>query len=330
MRSNLNKTTMKALVYDGRASLREVPVPVPGPGEALVRVSVAGICKTDIEISKGYMDFRGVLGHEFCGVVEYSPDEALTGKRVVGEINAGCNECPYCRKGLSRHCPHRTVLGIQGRDGAMAEYVTLPVANLLVVPDHVPDEHAVFVEPIAAAVEILEQVHIKPADKVLIIGDGKLGLLISMVMRLSGCDPVLVGRHPEKLAVFSRLGGSALLEAALAEKPEPFDVVVEASGSPLGWELAVGRVKPRGILVLKSTYHGNLNFNAALLVIREITVVGSRCGPFAPALKLLETGLLDPTPLVSGVYGLSDAEEAFRKCGGKGALKVLLRIGEAS
>jgi alcohol dehydrogenase len=317
---------MKALVFDGTASVRDIPVPNPLPGEALVRVRLAGICKTDIEITRGYMEFRGVLGHEFVGTVAACPDKELVGTRVVGEINAGCGDCSYCAAGLERHCPHRTVLGILGRDGAMAEYLTLPVTNLVPIPSGVSDQNAVFTEPLAAALEILEQVKIVPASRVAIIGDGKLGLLISMVLRLTGCDPLLVGKHPEKLSLFERLDGSVAMLDSFVNMDERFDVVVEASGNPSGWDLAVERLKPRGTLVLKSTYHGALKFNPAALVIKEITVVGSRCGRFAPALKLMELGLVDPSPLISAVFSLSDAEAALKRSQDHDVFKVLLEV----
>lgn len=316
--------TMKALVFDGTAWVKEIPVPNPVPGEALVRVHLAGICKTDIEITRGYMEFRGVLGHEFVGTVAACANEALVGIRVAGEINAGCGECSYCAAGMERHCPHRTVLGILGRNGAMAEYVTLPTENLLPVPASVSDSKAVFTEPLAAALEIMEQVNIAPSSRVAVMGDGKLGLLIGMVLRLTGCDPLLIGKHPEKMALFEHLGGSVTTLDSFVNTDERFDVVVEASGSPSGWDLAVKRVRPRGTLVLKSTYHGSLNFNPAALVIGEITVVGSRCGRFAPALKLMELGLVDPTPLISDVFPLADAEAALRRSQEHDVFKVLL------
>jgi alcohol dehydrogenase len=317
---------MRALVFDGKPSIKSVAIPEPAPGEALVKVHLAGICKTDVEITRGYMDFRGILGHEFVGTVVASPDEGLVRSRVVGEINTGCGACSYCREGLERHCPNRTVLGIAGRDGAMAEYLTLPVRNLVPVPAGLSDEKAVFTEPLAAALEILEQVKIVPAYSVAVLGDGKLGLLVSMVLRLTGCDPVLVGKHPEKMALFSSLGGSVMLLDSFMNLDERFDVVVEASGNPSGWDLAVKRVKPRGTLVLKSTYHGALDFNPAPLVINEITVVGSRCGRFAPALKLMDLGLVDPTPLISAVFPLAEAEVAFKRSQDKDVFKVLLEI----
>ncbi len=317
---------MKALVFDGTISLREVPKPEPAAGEALINVLIAGICKTDLELTLGYMDFRGIPGHEFVGVVEHSPVSELVGSRVVGEINAGCGKCSYCLRGLERHCPERTVLGILNRKGTMAEYLTLPVSNLLRVPDSLPNEKAVFTEPLAAAMEILEQVMIRPADRVLVIGDGKLGLLVSMALRLTGCDLLLTGKHRHKLELFARTGGAVCMLSDLVRSGERFDIVVEASGSPSGWDLAVNSVRPRGAIVLKSTYHGNLDFNPAPLVIDEITVVGSRCGLFGPALRVMDLGLVDPTPLVEATYPLDEAEKAFAKAGERGALKVLLTV----
>jgi len=317
---------MKALVFDGAAAVIDVPRPEPGEGEALVKVRVAGICKTDVEITRGYMNFQGVLGHEFVGTVEQSPEPELVGARVVGEINVGCGECAFCRKGIERHCPGRTVMGILSRDGAMAEYVALPVSNLVPVPETLDDEKAVFTEPLAAALEILEQIKIEPSHRVLVIGDGKLGLLVSMVLRLTGCDLTLVGKHSGKMAIFVAMGGSAELLDTFSVSKDRFDVVVEASGHPSGWDLAISRVKPRGTVILKSTYHGELNFNPAPLVIDEITVTGSRCGRFGPALRVMERGLIDPTPLISGIFPLEQAEEAFRKSQDKDALKILLKI----
>jgi threonine dehydrogenase-like Zn-dependent dehydrogenase len=287
---------------------------------------MAGICKTDIEISRGYMDFKGVPGHEFVGVVESSPEAHQIGTRVVGEINAGCGECLQCSQGMERHCPNRTVLGIAGRNGAFAEYLTLPAHNLVSVPETLPDEKAVFVEPFAAALEILEQMAVRPIDNVLVIGDGKLGLLISMVLRLTGCNLKLIGKHPDKLALFSALGGSVELPESFSVEDHSFDIVVEASGHPSGWEFALRNVRPRGTIVLKSTYHGTINFNSAPLVINEITVMGSRCGRFEPALRLIEQGLIDPTPLISDIYSINDLEEAFRRSLEKNSLKILVKM----
>ncbi|MGB9617259.1 MAG: zinc-binding dehydrogenase, partial [Desulfomonilaceae bacterium] len=232
---------------------------------------------------------------------------------------------PACKKGLARHCPNRTVLGIQGRDGVFAEFTTLPLENLFIVPDAVSDEAAVFVEPIAAALEVLEQIHIEPADTIAVIGDGKLGLLISMALRLSGVDVLLVGKHREKMAIFERLGGKATTLDEFRSSSMAFSKIVEASGNPSGWELAVNRIAPRGVIVLKSTYQGAAPTNLSALVINEITVVGSRCGQFAPALRLLETGLIDPSPLISEIYDSRDALEAFQKALSPGVLKILIR-----
>ncbi|MFC1834596.1 alcohol dehydrogenase catalytic domain-containing protein [Thermodesulfobacteriota bacterium] len=317
---------MKALVFDGKLALKEIPKPEPGPDEALVKVIMAGICKTDVEIVRGYMAFHGVLGHEFVGVVEQSPVPEMNGRRVVGEINAGCGECSFCAGGLERHCPHRTVLGILGRDGALSEYLVLPVANLLPVPARLSHEQAVFTEPLAAAVEILEQVKILPANRGLIVGDGKLGQLIGMVLRLTGSHITMVGKHPEKLERFSELGGSVVLLDELSARDDRFDVVVEASGNPSGWKLALEKTKPRGTLVLKSTYHGGLDFNPAPLVIDEITVVGSRCGLFGPALRIMERGLADPSQLISRILPMERGEEAFQLARERGNLKIVVRM----
>jgi alcohol dehydrogenase len=318
--------TMKALVFDGSLSLKRVPKPVPSIAEALVRVHMAGICGTDVEISRGYMDFRGVLGHEFVGTVESCDDPKILGTRVVGEINAGCGKCDFCARGLDRHCVNRTVLGILGRPGVLAEYSVLPVSNLIPVPLTLSDEKAVFTEPVAAALEILEQVKISPSDRVLVIGDGRLGLLVCMALRLTGCDLTLLGKHAGKMDLASRMGGKIALlqsdDAALGR----FDVVVEASGHPSGWDLAVRHVRQRGTIVLKSTYHGSLDFNPAPLVIDEITVVGSRCGRFAPALRLMDQGLIDPTPLISQTVSLDHAVEAFAQTLQPGVLKVLVKM----
>jgi len=318
---------MKALVFDGELKIEDRPKPVPRYNEALIRVLMAGLCKTDAEIVQGYMNFSGVLGHEFVGVVEDAPQTSLVGKRIVGEINCSCGHCTSCKRGLARHCRDRTVLGIQGRDGAFAEFVTLPVENLLVVPNNVADEAAVFVEPLAAALEVVEQIHVEPADAIAVLGDGKLGLIVSMVLRLTGADVVLVGKHLEKIALFERIGGRGATLEQFRGSSETFSKIVEASGNPSGWGLAVDRIAPRGTIVLKSTYHGAVSTELSTLVVREISVVGSRCGPFAPALRLLERGLIDPSPLVSEICDLGDSLEAFQKSVTPGVLKVLIRVG---
>ncbi len=314
---------MRALFFEQRLQLvADYPAPEPAPGEALVRVRLAGVCNTDIELTRGYRQFRGVPGHEFVGVVERAPyGPAWEGRRVVGEINAACGDCPTCRAGRPTHCPHRTTLGIGGRDGAFAEYLTLPLVNLHPVPDSIPDEAAVFVEPLAAACEILEQVHVRPTDRVTVLGDGKLGLLCAQVLALTGCDLMLVGRHREKLAIAARRGIATTLEG---ETEPGADIVVEATGSPAGYAAARRLVRPRGTLVLKSTYHGTLEADLTGIVVDEITLVGSRCGPFPPAIRLLEKGLVDVLSLIQARYPLSEAGAAFEHAARRGSLKVLV------
>lgn len=316
---------MRALLFDG--SLRfdpNYPRPEPPTGEALVRVRLAGVCATDRELARGYMGFRGVLGHEFVGEVVQAADPSWLGRRVVGDINAACYRCPTCLAGRHTHCPQRTTLGIMGRDGAFADYLCLPLPNLHVVPAHVSDEQAVFVEPLAAACQILERVAIRPTDRVIVVGDGKLGLLVAAVLRLTGADLLLIGRHRHKLAIAQSWGVATALNAeAIADRQA--DVVVECSGHPASFALARRLLRPAGTLVMKSTYHGQLEVDISALVVDEITVVGSRCGPFAPALRLLAAGLVDPTPLITACYGLAEGEAAFARAAEAGTLKVLLK-----
>jgi threonine dehydrogenase-like Zn-dependent dehydrogenase len=317
--------------FDGeRLALCDVPCPEPAPGEALVRVRLAGVCHTDLELTRGYMGFQGTLGHEFVGEVAAlapspdAPSPVSVGQRVVGEINAACGACAACRAGLERHCPTRTVLGILGRDGAFAEYLMLPLANLHPVPDGVPDEAAVFVEPLAAALEILEQVPIRPTHRVLLLGDGKLGQLVARVLASAGCDLVVVGHHAEKRALLAAAGIPTLAEAPA----ERFDVVVDCTGRAAGFAEAMRLVRPRGTLVLKSTVAvrpGEPSLNLAPLVVDEITVVGSRCGPFAPALHALAEGRVNVAPLVSAAYPLADGVAAFAHASRPDTLKVLVR-----
>ncbi len=319
---------MKALLFDG--SLRFEPdayAPKPGENEALIRVLMAGICGTDLEILKGYKGFRGIPGHEFVGTVEVvnGPYSGLVGKRVVGEISCGCGRCDYCMKGMEKHCPARSTLGISDRDGVFAEYVTLPVRNLWEVPAHAADIDMVFAEPVAAAFEVLEQVHVLPCDKVLVLGDGKLGLLIAIVLHHCGADVIVSGRHAEKLAVAARQKVRTMRADELPGG-RAFDVVVEATGAPEGLEIALGQVVPRGTIVLKSTLADPGEVNLSRAVVDEVTLVGSRCGPFAPAVAALASGRIDVRPLVSAVYPLEDALSAFEKAGQKGVLKVLLDL----
>jgi threonine dehydrogenase-like Zn-dependent dehydrogenase len=315
---------MTALIFDGNLCLTERNVPKPKENEALVRVRLAGICNTDIEIVRGYMNFKGILGHEFVGEVVECIQKEWVGKRVVGEINLGCGYCPWCLKGLSRHCPNRTTLGIMGKDGVFAEYVTLPIENLHEVPDSISDHRAVLTEPLAAAMEILEQVHIESNWRILIVGDGKLAILISRVLLRMGLDITVVGINQKKLQLFQKSGVKTFL---LPEDPgKGYNMVVEASGSAEGWERAISSVRPRGMVVLKSTYHGNLNWNTAPLVINEITVVGSRCGLFAPALKLLGDSNFNTDDLIEAIFPLSGALSAFQRSQEPTAMKVLLGI----
>jgi len=315
---------MRALVYDGRLRLADdYPQPALVAGEALIRVKVAGICNTDLEITRGYMGFHGVLGHEFVGVVERCSDPAWIGRRVVGEINCYCGVCPTCLAGNLTHCPQRTTLGIGGRDGALADYCVLPVRNLHPVPASVSDEEAVFTEPLAAALELLEQVHIQPTQRVIVLGDGKLGLLVAQVMRLSGCDLLVVGRHRDKLAILEHQG--IAIRLASTETDLTADVVVDCTGQPEGFAAARAMLRPRGTLVLKSTFHSQNEVNLTSIVVDEVTLVGSRCGPFAPALRLLAMRLVDVQPLIAATYSLEQSLAAFERAQGKGALKVLVQ-----
>lgn len=316
---------MKALwLEDKTLSVRDVPVPdAAACGEALIRVRLSGICSTDLELTRGYYPYTGVLGHEFVGEVVESPDADWLGARVVGEINAACTTCPTCRAGRPTHCESRTVLGIVNRDGAHAEYLRLPLANLHRVPDSVSDDAAVFTEPLAAAAEILQQVHVAPADRVLLIGAGRLGQLVAQVLVLTGAELHVVARHALQRALLHARGIATLAEKTVTARS--YDVVVEATGSPSGLDLARQALRPRGTLVLKSTYAGEVTLDLSQFVVDEITVVGSRCGPFAPALRLLERGDVDPTPLVAERYPLEHAVEAMDRAAERGVMKVLLQ-----
>jgi len=293
--------------------------------EALVRVLLSGICNTDLEIARGYAGFNGTIGHEFVGVVEESVDDKLVGQRVVGEINAGCGRCDLCRAGDPRHCATRTVLGIVGRDGAHAEFLQLPDVNLIPVPANITDERAVFTEPLAAACGILERAEIANTDRVAVIGDGKLGLLCAQVVALTGASTVLVGKHPEKLQIAERRGIETSTPKDAGNRPREFDVVVEASGAAGGFKLALDLLRPKGKLVLKSTFHGSTTINAARIVVDEISIVGSRCGRFQPALDLLEKNAIDVDSLISEQHPLQSGLHAMTRAETPGILKVLLR-----
>jgi 2-desacetyl-2-hydroxyethyl bacteriochlorophyllide A dehydrogenase len=314
---------VKALwLEDQQLSVRDVPVPSI-PGEALVRVRLSGICGTDLELVRGYYPFTGIIGHEFVGDVVDSPDASWIGARVVGEINAACGMCEQCFNGRPTHCETRTVLGITNRNGAHTEYLTLPMENLHRVPDEVSDEAAVFTEPIAAAAQILTQVTIVPGDRVLLIGAGRLGQLIAQVLASTGASLAVVARHEQQKDLL-HARGIRTIDAADVE-PRTWDVVVEATGSPSGFDLAATALRPRGTLVLKSTYRGDITIALAPFVVDEITIIGSRCGPFPAALGYLEMGAVDPLPLIAARYPLADAVEAMRFAAQPGVMKVLLQ-----
>lgn len=321
-----NYFLMKALRYEnGRLALAEVPVP-PVEDEAIVRITLSGICNTDVEIARGYAGFEGTIGHEFVGVVEAAPGAAhLLGRRVVGEINAGCGVCDLCIGGDPRHCSRRTVLGIVGRDGAHAEFLSLPVVNLLPVPDEIPNHLAVFAEPLAAAWGITERALVTKGMRVAVIGDGKLGLLCAQALALTGAEVTLVGKHEEKLRIAARRGIETETVERMHGRERAFDVAVEASGAESGFAIALELLKPRGVLVLKSTFNQPTSINAARVVVNEISVIGSRCGRFAPALDLLKNNAIDVESLISEEYALADGVHAMKRATERGILKVLLR-----
>ncbi len=305
------------------AHRNDVPVPDPPPGHALIRVRLAGICNTDLELLNGYYPFRGVPGHEFVGEVVAAPgNEAWLGRRVVGEINLRCGACPMCVRGFESHCEKRSVLGILARDGAFANFLTLPVANLHTIADALSDDTVVFAEPLAAALQVQEQVPFTGGEHVAVIGDGKLGLLVAQTLALRGCELLLVGRHPAKLELAARRGICTGAPDELQERR--YDVVVECTGNAAGLAAALRAVRPRGTVVLKSTYRGTASVPFAPVVVDEITLVGSRCGPFGPALALLEGGAVDVAPLVHARYPLRDGVAAFAHAAQPGVLKVLL------
>jgi threonine dehydrogenase-like Zn-dependent dehydrogenase len=309
----------------------DIPIPEPSENEALVRVLSAGICNTDLELKRGYYPYKGILGHEFVGVVEKGPKHLLN-KRVVGEINAACGYCRFCLKGHPTHCENRTVLGIVNRNGAFADYLCLPINNLHFVPDTVSTDVATFTEPVAAALEIQEQITIHSSDRILVVGDGKLGQLVAQTLALTGCDLLVTGRHQEKLANLEARGIKVsfadgvcdTLSGSLRERS--FDIAVECTGNDSGFDIAHRALRPRGTLVLKSTYTGKLSFDASALVVDEITLIGSRCGPFAPALELLAQGKINVEPLIQARFPLDDGLSAFEHAQTRGVMKVLLEM----
>jgi threonine dehydrogenase-like Zn-dependent dehydrogenase len=301
---------------------QDLPMPTPAPGEALVRVLRAGLCNTDLELLRGYYPYHGIPGHEFVGIVVQGPEEWLN-QRVVGEINAACGQCEFCQRGIPTHCLHRTVLGIVQRHGAFAEYLCLPVANLHRVPDRVSTLAATFTEPLAAALEIQQQVNITPNHRVVVVGDGKLGQLVAQTLALTGCDLTVIGRHPDKLALLQQRGISTTTQGIA---PRSCDLAVECTGNPAGFATARSALRSRGTLVLKSTYAGQLSLDMSAIVVDELTLIGSRCGPFAPALDLLAQGQVDVEPLVQASYPLAEGLQAFARAQQRGTLKILLEM----
>ena len=315
---------MQAVIFDGTIQVAEVPKPRPAAGEALVRVLTAGICNTDLEIVKGYMGFGGILGHEFVGIVEQAATANLIGKRVVGEINCVCHACAYCQLEMPHHCLDRTVLGIVNRSGAFAEYLTLPEENLHLVPNAIPDEVAVFAEPLAAAFRIPQQIPISNEHRIVILGDGKLGQLCAQVLWLSTKHLVCVGKHRWKLQLLKNLGIPTIAADEFLEGGA--DIVVEATGSSEGLSKALRLVRPEGTIVLKTTVAHTTDVDLSIPVINEIKMVGSRCGPFRPALEALAAGSISVRPLVTETFELSEAVAAFRRAQSSEAMKVLLKV----
>jgi threonine dehydrogenase-like Zn-dependent dehydrogenase len=314
---------MRALRFD-KGNLEEITAdrPRPGRGEALVKVKYAGICSTDLEILKGYMDFTGIPGHEFVGTVERPI--SLEGRRVTGEINISCGRCPLCRRGLGKHCPDRQVLGIAGRDGAFAEYLTLPMTNLHAIPDSVSDEEVAFTELLAAACEIPERVYISRSTRTAVLGDGRLAAMVAQVLKLRTADLMVIGTDPVKLRALAALEIDMSTTAAIPSMSGSFDVVVECTGSGSGLPAAIGLVRPRGTIVLKSTFHSPVRWNPSKIAVDEITITGSRCGPFEEAIRLLEKRQVDVGPFLTAVYPFDRWRTAFRRARRRGSFKVLI------
>jgi 2-desacetyl-2-hydroxyethyl bacteriochlorophyllide A dehydrogenase len=322
----MNKQVMRALwLEQQRLTFREnVPIPVPDKSQVLIRVLFSGICSTDLELLRGYYPFTGIPGHEFVGeVVSSADDESWIGARVVGEINISCGQCATCKSGLERHCEYRKTLGIHDWDGTFAEYLILPMTNLHKIPEGVSNEKAIFTEPIAAAHEILEQTTIDESERVLIIGAGRLGLLTAMVIHQTGCELDVVVRHKKQQAILENCNIQAINEVDIGSKK--YDVVVEATGSVEGFTQACKSIRPRGRIILKSTYKGNSEVNFSQIVVDEVCLIGSRCGSFDPALRLLAEGKVDPLPLIEAVYPLEQGIRAFDLAARSGVLKVLIK-----
>jgi alcohol dehydrogenase len=313
---------MRATIYDGTLKfVDDYPDPMPDQDNTLIRVKYAGICDTDLQIADGYMDFRGVLGHEFVGTVVGPLGNELLGQRVVGEINCPCGECELCRRGLGKHCRSRTVMGVAGRDGCFADYVDLPYGNLHAVPDIVSDKAALFTEPLAAALNIVQEARIRPEDRVVVVGDGKLGILSAQVLALTGADVTIVGRHPEREKLIDTVG-SPIPIVTENDAGNDYDVAVDASGSIDGLPTAVSLVCPGGTVVMKTTVTGKHALDLAPLVVDEITLIGNRCGPFEPALRLLESGFINPGPLIEKIIKPEEAVSIIER--GAPGLKYII------
>lgn len=321
-------TTMRAVVLDDNGKVRLArnhPVPQLAPDECVIRVQTAGVCSTDLELVKGYMGFRGVIGHEFVGCVEQSADPQWVGARVVAEINCVCGQCDMCASGLRNHCRNRTVIGIAGRDGAFADRIAVPLRNCHRVPDSISDDEAVFIEPLAAALQVIAQVPVEPKTKVSVLGDGRLGLLVAQVLQARGCSPRLIGRHPRKLVFADKRS----IPTVLADQVNPAradDLVVECTGKPAGLEMALRLVRPRGVIVLKSTYAAGEPVNLAPLVVDEVQLIGSRCGPFAEAIGVLARKEVDVLGLVSRRFKLDKAIDALAAAAKPENIKVLMTM----
>ena len=323
---------MLGIIFNKKLILRaDIPVPIPQKEEALIKILLSGICNTDLEIIKGYMGFKGILGHEFVGVVEKCREKGWIGKRVTGEINIVCGKCIYCKTGLKTHCPQRKVLGILNKDGVFADYLTLPVKNLHVIPANIFDEEAVFVEPLAACYEVLEQVKINKSDVTIVLGDGKLGLLMAQVIRNTGCNLHLIGKHQEKLSVAKRLGIKTIsIKETLKLEKFKFnkaDILIDCTGSPGGLDLAMKLAKPKGKIILKSTFASKSYLNLSPVVINEFSIIGSRCGPFKKAIDALENREIKISPLIYKIFPLNEGLKALKASGEKKALKVLIKTG---
>ena len=316
---------MRALVFKKELRYQtDYPSPEPEEGEALIKITLAGICNTDLEITRGYMGFEGVPGHEFVGIVEKCDNNSLTGKRVAGEINLGCGTCGYCRDEMQNHCPDRSVLGILNKDGVFAEYVTLPVRNLHEIPDSISDEEAVFVEPLAAAYEIVDQVTMSSSDNICVLGDGKLGLLVAQALASAGSNLTAVGNHKDKLSILEEMGINTSLSSAFNDRE--FDIVIDCTGSPGGIKRALEMVRPRGKIVLKTTAAKESQIDLNQFVINEISLIGSRCGPFPEAIEAIRSGKIALKPLISARFPLEEGIKAFHYAAGKDTLKVILKM----